>query len=53
MLEDTNSLVAAQFVPAFLFAIDANDFSFVTRKPVFGVCDHVRLKPACATTETS
>ena len=23
------------------------------RKPVFKVCDHVRLKPACAGTETS
>ena len=23
------------------------------RKPVFGVCDQVRLKPACAATETS
>ena len=25
----------------------------VTRKPVFGVCDHVRLKPASSATETS
>ena len=25
--------------------------SLITRKPVFG-CDHVRLKPACSTTET-
>ena len=25
--------------------------SQVTRKPVFGVCDQGRLKPACATTE--
>ena len=25
--------------------------SFVTRKPVFGVCDQGRLKPACAATE--
>ena len=24
-----------------------------TRKPVFGVCDQVRLKPACSATETS
>ena len=23
------------------------------RKPVFGVCDQVRLKPACSATETS
>ena len=27
--------------------------SLVTRKPVFGVCDLVRHKPACAATETS
>ena len=23
------------------------------RKPIFGVCDQVRLKPACSATETS
>ena len=27
--------------------------SHVMRKPVFGVCDQVRLKPACSATETS
>ena len=27
--------------------------SHVTRKPVFGVCDQVRLKPACSATGTS
>ena len=27
--------------------------SLVTRKPVFGVCDQVRLKLACLATETS
>ena len=27
--------------------------SHVTRKPVFGVCDQVRLKPVCYATETS
>ena len=27
-------------------------FSHVTRKPVFGVCDQVRHKPACSATET-
>ena len=27
--------------------------SQVTRKPVFGICDQVRLKPACSATETS
>ena len=29
------------------------DLSLVTWKPVFGVCDQVRLKPAYSTTETS
>ena len=27
------------------------DMSLITRKPVFGVWDHVRLKPACSATE--
>ena len=27
--------------------------SLVMRKPVFGVCDQVRLKPACSADETS
>ena len=27
--------------------------SLVTRKPVFRVCDQVRLKPVCSATETS
>ena len=27
--------------------------SHVTRKPVFGVCNQGRLKPACSATETS
>ena len=26
------------------------NMSLVTRKPVFGVCDQGRLKPACAAT---
>ena len=29
------------------------DMSLVTRKPVFGVCDQVKHKPACAATEAS
>ena len=29
------------------------ELSLVKRKSVFGVCDQVRLKPACSTTETS
>ena len=28
-------------------------FSLITRKPVFGVCDQVRLKPICSATEAS
>ena len=27
--------------------------SHVMRKPVFGVCDQLRLKPACSADETS
>ena len=27
--------------------------TLVTRKPVFGVCDQIRLKPACSAIETS
>ena len=27
--------------------------SLITRKPVFGFCDQVRLKPACSATEAS
>ena len=30
-----------------------SNMRLVTRKPVFGVCDHARLKPACSATETS
>ena len=35
--------------------VDFNYFnlSLVTRKPVFGICDLIRLKPACSATETS
>ena len=29
------------------------ELSLVTRKPVFGVYDQVRLKQACSTTETN
>ena len=29
------------------------DLRHVTREPVFGVCDQVRLKPACSARETS
>ena len=30
-----------------------DNMSHVTRKPVFGVCDQLRLKPACSADETS
>ena len=29
-----------------------HDLSHVMRKPVFGICDYVRLKPACSAAET-
>ena len=29
------------------------ELSLVTRKPVFGICDQVRLKPTCSATEPS
>ena len=32
---------------------DLNHLSLVTRKSVFGVCDQLRLKPACSGDETS
>ena len=36
------------------FARSGTDhLSHITRKPVFGVCDQVRLKPACSAKETS
>ena len=31
----------------------SNKLGHVTRKPVFGVCDQVRHKPACSVAETS
>ena len=30
-----------------------SDMSHVTRKPVFGVCDQLRLEPTCLADETS
>ena len=33
--------------------VTVENLSLVTRKPVFGVCDLVRHKPACAATEAS
>ena len=32
---------------------DEGCLSLVTRNPVFGVCDHIRLRPACSVTEAS
>ena len=29
------------------------NMNLITRKPVFEVCDQVRLKPACSATEAS
>ena len=33
--------------------VDLILMSHVTRKPVFGVCDQIRLEPPCSATETS
>ena len=35
------------------FSVIVIQLSLVTRKPVFGVCDQVRLTQACSATETS
>ena len=32
--------------------ISEKQMSHITGKPVFGVCDQIRLKPACPATET-
>ena len=37
----------------FLEIVNRLHLSLVTRKPVFGVCDKGRLKPACTATENS
>ena len=33
--------------------VEHSCMNIVTRKPVFGVCDQVRLKPSCTAVETS
>ena len=38
--------------PCFVFML-LSHLSLVKRNSVFGVCDQVRLKPACSATETS
>ena len=63
MLEDTNSLDAPQIAEATNLIMsstvwhyethDAKQLSHVTRKPVFGISDQVRLKLACSAIETS
>ena len=40
-------------IPEGRFTHNVAHMSLVTRKPVFGVSDNVRLKPACSATETS
>ena len=46
------SLLAAHIILWILLCSSSFSFmSFVTRKPVFGVFDQVRRKPACAVTE--
>ena len=41
------------FWPKSLESVSEKQMSLVTRKPVFGVCDKVKLKLACSATETS
>ena len=36
-----------------LFFVFLSHMSLVSRKPVFGVCDQVRLKPACSASEAT
>ena len=50
MLEDTNSLDGAHLL--LVCHVLVIYLSLVTIKPVFGVCDQVRLKPACSAEET-
>ena len=54
MFEDTNSLDAAHNM-SWRAATDgkSQSSSYVARKPVIGVCDQVRLKPAYSVTEGS
>ena len=59
MLEDTNSLDGVQLIIRLIllrgrvtaWPYDRLCLSLVTRKPVFGVCDPGRIKPACPATE--
>ena len=37
----------------YLLSTHSEQLNLITRKPVFGVCDQVRLEPACSATETS
>ena len=39
--------------PSVLVIFTKDHISLVTRKPIFGVSDQLRLKPACSATETS
>ena len=41
---------SSKFLPVLL---KVDNMSLITRKPVFGVCDQVRLKPACSAIEIS
>ena len=43
------------FYPALIVVLPGylHKMSLITRKPVFGVCDQIRLKPACSAQEAS
>ena len=40
-------------MPSIISKVNSSRYEPRPRKPVFGVFDHVRLKPACAATEAS
>ena len=40
-------------LPGEIHPSPADQKSHITRKPAFGVCDLLRLKPACTATESS
>ena len=49
----TKALQVQKFQNFDVFMRDLSNVSLVMRKPVFGVCDQVRHKRACAATEAS
>ena len=52
-VDDISMLEGLMTVMMFMVFLDIFNTSHVMRKPVFGVCDLVRLKPASAAIEAS